>query len=964
MTSLFELGDYRIKAEIGHCFRCIIRCGKDPTILRVDQVEWTTDGTKLQLVDHSLIQSIFRESGTVSDLVQEFISSVKAFSVEREEYTKITSRNQLQSRGNEPTTSSPTRTSQSTEFDSDDEKSPEMSQESPVAGSGSGGDYLEAMKIKVKAAQTVTQTLLNLCIDLCRDDMTGLEMCKCRVCDGAIQLLGIVCKDSVRDERIAVVVDLLWTVLESYLGHAKYDDEIVGTRLDPTLTSLEVLDFEIAMKVLLKVLVQMLREGFRLEDKECRNEVAIVMTLISHFPPALPFFVQSGGLNALVTYSCVVEAGKKAWSFYSKPLANIRNFGGTSDIDLQFKQSLWLLVSNVLSANDPDMLVCVASSPLMSTMLQYLEFDSVDPHMRGGFHDTVGSQAPSEASPTSSKLSRSRLEASEGKSQSKDYKQAASLSSESRGDVSSNAFISLLTQSHLRSMQLVAMKFLAQNAVKIMGEFLRVDGPVRVLDVMIMYFRSAVDEHKAIVYHAVILLMKCASASNIVKLILEEENAIQSLLFLFESSDDDACRSQAIRLASFLCTGSKACQKQLRTQDGVKIIVNTIRTYAAGRRPLVGRKAGLKMGPKGDNSIEDPSEDPKTGDIPVLIAATLDCIRNGVLANSRSETVLAKEEGMDALMELLEVSPYVLRFPVLRLLSDLLENEQLVRYLQAWRSVKSIRSAAQLLAHSWLDDEVRLNTKRDNGIICNILDPLSNHDWAVDDSVKPYTDSTTFEESSRSLAVTRLADAILAGRKVTEGGVPSYIRAKVLDNDARGLIANVFQLLGVFDAYMVEPDSSAGSESGRGPNGTPRSGAASLGGEEVEGDADGAVPILRSSGMDLRLTPVEKQVVAIAHRYAILREGEWWTSVAGDLLAAQVRPIEADLTMMEQHLERYFDGAMEVQLHQMELLAEDKRLKQRQEDNFVRDLKELQYQQIKAEWLRRNGRNKVASRKK
>jgi hypothetical protein len=42
-------------------------------------------------------------------------------------------------------------------------------------------------------------------------------------------------------------------------------------------------------------------------------------------------------------------------------------------------------------------------------------------------------------------------------------------------------------------------------------------------------------------------------------------------------------------------------------------------------------------------------------------------------------------------LELLETSPCVLRFQVLRLLSDLLENNDMVVFVRAWRSPKTMR---------------------------------------------------------------------------------------------------------------------------------------------------------------------------------------------------------------------------------------------------------------------------------
>jgi len=117
------------------------------------------------------------------------------------------------------------------------------------------------------------------------------------------------------------------------------------------------------------------------------------------------------------------------------------------------------------------------------------------------------------------------------------------------------------------------------------------------------------------------------------------------------------------------------------------------------------------------------------------------------------------------------------------------------------------------------------------------------------------------------------------------------------------------------------------------------------------------MPMLNSSG-DLGLTPSDRQVLSMARKYHALREGEWWLRVQRELTELRVKPIEADLALIDSRLEHFFDASQAVQMEQMELFDEDQRTKKELEDQFMGHIITKKNQQIKAEWLKRNGRTK------
>jgi hypothetical protein len=468
---------------------------------------------------------------------------------------------------------------------------------------------MEALKLEVNSAQTLARVMLDLCMDFARFEGSATHMCKLRVCDGIVKFLSLhECEESKDTEPIAV--DLLWTVLDSYLMQARKD-----SKWDEYLSA-AIMDFEDAIAVLLEILLRLLRDGYRLSDKECRNEVAIVLTLLIHFPAASPFWIQSGVLITFVTYACVAEAGRRAWPFFPRPLAKSRNFANNFDIDIQFKQVLWMAISDILDLNDTEALCVVASSPLIPVLLSYLEHDSLDSSAvkSGG---SVAHESPNspngDINRTSAEFQKSSVTTLNSHTHVKSPLAALNSSSTTsvgtspngnhNGNLHSNAFISTLSLTQLREMQIQAVKFLSKNVCKCVGEFLRIQGIQRVLDCTVKYYTSTCPEHKSLIYYSLLLFKRCVLGSNIAKKILSEEDCVGVCLYLLNDSDEDSTRGIAARLISILCTAPnyhRICQEQLRTHEGIRVLVLAMHAYSEKRKPLVGKKSKVSELSKGE----------------------------------------------------------------------------------------------------------------------------------------------------------------------------------------------------------------------------------------------------------------------------------------------------------------------------------------------------------------------------
>jgi hypothetical protein len=755
---------------------------------------------------------------------------------------------------------------------------------------------------------------------------------------------GVNTEDSTeRDPKMPFCVDLLFTVLEAYLAKGNFDALAPLVKAEHPLLNAEIMDFEECVSVLLTVMLNLLREGYCLADKEVRNEVAIIFSMVTNFPAASSHFVASGALINMITYVCVAEAGRDYWKFYAQPLANNRYFVSIFDVDIQFKSVVLLAISDVLAYNDPDALLLAASSPLLPVLLMYLEADSLEPASRlsldSMYGDTNSSQFLAAASKSTigspSRLEMPTLERTHG--------------------TEKPHFIKQLSITQLRELQVIAVKFLALNANKVISEYVRLNGVMRIVSIIVHYCQSTLDEHRSIVFHSLLLLRNCLTSSRVTRKQLVEMHAIEPLLFLLKTAEEDQTRAMAARIISKLCSDNNAAaQGQLVEHHGLEIIIDTLHFYSIQRKALVGRKSGVYVPPSGNEDTNDLlGQDPNAGDVPTVLVATLDCLNRGLVGNEDSESYFADCEGVDKLLELLEVSPYTLRAPVLRLLSDLLENPLLVTFLMAWRSGKSMRSAPKLIAHAWVDEEVRLDGKRDKGgVLCNLSDPLGSHVWPTleADLAKvqgPNGELQTSQFSTRapllssSMSVSRLAEAINASKSMDHNSVPLNVRGKVLETDFRGVIAHIFHLIGIFEVdNMGSPLKS--------PDG------------ELQLDEVNKMLLSLVSSTVETLSPAENQVLAIAKRYATLREGKEWKKLAKKLHEEGIVPIEADQALVDEQLKKAFDAAFTVQLEQMDLQSDETKTSQLGETAFHENLIAMRSQTLRAEMIKRSKSNRSA----
>jgi len=527
-----------------------------------------------------------------------------------------------------------------------------------------------------------------------------------------------------------------------------------------------------------------------------------------------------------------------------------------------------------------------------------------------------------------------------------------------------------LPVTQLREFQVLAMTILAANAHRMMAEFLRIKGPTRALDVLCKYAQSPLPEHKSLVYHTFLLLNRNVMMSSIVNHRLENHDGIRVFLHFFEFSDDEAARAQSARIMTVMCRKSVKSQQQLRQIKGIAPLVHALQSYSERRHAVVGKLAGVSFSSLGGDSDQEAASgsDDNGGEMSVFAISILDCIHNAILGNEKSEVVFAQKEGIDALFDVLEVSPHIHRSMILRLICDLFDNHRLISYAYAWRSHKTMRSIGQLLAHCWMDEEVRIGCLRDkDGVICNIWNALGDHTWPVpeDSGSVLLTESGAPSPDGRSSTVARLNTAILAARVGSSGASLAALREKAQASDMRCVIAAIFQLLGFLASphpvdiggqpQQEHPEESAEEKlnSENSVKGFLRT--VTMVGENVGKAGKVMTP---EELADQNLSPTDRQVISLATRYGILREGQWWSEIRQSLADRNVVAVDEDTNLADAMTQRVFAAARAIQFEQMELGVVRLQDKQTEEDVFFNHIIQQKNQQIKSEYLKRKSGRK------
>jgi hypothetical protein len=403
----------------------------------------------------------------------------------------------------------------------------------------------------------LSSVLLYLCLDLSLDPPSAAIMCESSICDGAITLVQKDFRLNQRDPRILSSIELMWNVLEHFLEQFKSTNpspedmrNILSQYAD------RVVDFGRAITVLQSIVRFVLSDGFRLADKELRNEVVIILTMLAQFPSAVGYFIDAGLFHLLITYACIEEAGAHSWDAFSKDIGKYRNFATISDVDLEYKRGLWFIISELLRSNDTDALSIVASSPLYATMLIYLEQDSTEISKK------------TESSTMNDGLNLSTSLGTLGNNNIT-VVDTMNITDTSLVLDKKKTLINSLPLSKLRDFQQLAATFLLHNAPRGLDVFESLQGPIRVLSIVVKYCLSEIAEHKSLIFTCLMILHKCIVLSHSVRQFMEENSIMQTFLYVYQKTEQERTQAQALSLVATLCEDDNTPMQTLFDQLGM-----------------------------------------------------------------------------------------------------------------------------------------------------------------------------------------------------------------------------------------------------------------------------------------------------------------------------------------------------------------------------------------------------------
>ena len=680
-----------------------------------------------------------------------------------------------------------------------------------------------------------------------------------------------------RDSTLNMCVDILWNCLE----HAK-----TTIAEQPPASSRTKLVYKFrqanaqyclgpAIPALCTTFTDLLQRGFRNKDKETRNEVLILSSLIASNVCSHEYFLNSGYAKVMCVYATVAEVGRDPDGDGVDNVAHVdpHNFATVSPADIELKRILWGLLSD-LARKDKDILKVIVDSPLIETLLMYLDTD-----LDGdGIEDTPEYIDPEVAD-------EDKVD-DDGDGVDDALQEAAEI-----GGAGANNIISRIPRTQLRVLQQQVMAVLLNLAPRAPDKFRALGGHMITLKFLDWCGDSA--GNRDLVSGALMLLISVVGLPG-----LQEElaqlNAIRIMLGRFNDTNaPESLRADSVRIISRLCKNNKDNQEMFRRDLGIAPLIRELEEYTKHRRVICGKVKLNAMGTglakeskTKESSDDDESEGSLMGGsakekVSPLIAGVVDCIWNAVAGNNRCEARLLEVEGQDALLDLLEVCPVLMRNQICGVLADLSMNKRCIPYLTAWRSDRSMVSAIQLMMRVWEEEEVRKKVARADGVINNLWLPLGKHFVGAERPSRPVDYFNDFGKTGDDADADGVDDGLQTNEESGEVGVGTLAAFKKL-----------------------EKALAAGQKAGGNLEGALKK---MLKGEDVRGKIAGVIESVGWVESEQGLSAHEKMTLVVVKNWLVFTKASAWMSVRDLCVADGVKPIMADALLVGSHLEEAYN---------------------------------------------------------
>ena len=271
--------------------------------------------------------------------------------------------------------------------------------------------------------------------------------------------------------------------------------------------------------------------------------------------------------------------------------------------------------------------------------------------------------------------------------------------------------------------------------------------------------------------------------SEVIKKELTEEKLIDFLLEIINSNENSLeSREYAFNIISQMCIDNKLAQKEFRRKGGIEILQKNLNYQ---------------------NVLD------QIGNQKLFILVVLDCLWNSVIGNKRNEEQFIELDSLSTLFELLEQSDGFHIKIILSCIASLVDNKRSFSYFIQWKSkTNSNIDSTKLLINIYRMEDEKYGVKYENGILDVKNDrPLNPNTSYLIRKQQKIEDA---KKEKKRLRVTRQSnqDSFLGIKKTgtnnqiyrSEDFVESYLNHKITEItksfDLRETIFSIFYRIG------------------------------------------------------------------------------------------------------------------------------------------------------------------------
>lgn len=802
---------------------------------------------------------------------------------------------------------------------------------------------------RLKPSEQEKERLLHLevlrcTINLVRELSFSKENAKTLVKEGVplICVSTLAAETDYKEPIVANCIDIVWNLLETSSNAISSEIDVSRSRSKliekhRSTNCMRVLGVKKTFDVLRGVFEQTLVGGFRAKDKELRNNVLVVASILARHRPNHQFFISSGFLDSLLLYSTAPEIGLPT-------PAETHNFGTSSEHDFELKRLMWQLISD-LAMHRPDEPIglttgkahtAISQMPLTETLLMYMDMVKAGeealriwsvPQLRVLRIDACGLLGVLLHVPECAE----QFVALDGPHVVLNFLQSVTGSPISNGNNASD----LLNGSSANMQSTMTLRTAGSKEATLLRNVVH-DTEMELAAVRLLSHSSSQPE------------------ANIVSS-LGQNGAVMTMLNLFQADLGDDLGAIELRTQTINALGN-LCDPRGGSVDGK---IDPAREAACKKNQDELRRQGGILVLK-DSLVYDPLM-PASAE--VLLMMVIDTTWRSVIGNRKSEVRFIDNDGVDALLDLVEQVPSSMYRQILGALADLCQNRRTQSYYRAWRSSSSMQGASTILLRMWSAEELRLRVRNgERGMVANLDAPLKGdlrpsarpppapqrsdsagsygieddeEEEELDDVNVPGQIDRTGEpsleeelggltgEAKRSKLYKRLRRALLTAKDITvfsEKNDPgAEFRVAAEAKDLRMLVWAVFESVG-WENLGLENDDMC----------------------------DDIVLI----------------ALKCCKNYREFMLGESWNSVRTELRDLNIYPIKPDALLMETALENAYNAAMETKYEQSNLVQAIKEKNKEKEQEFYGNILRQQEQEVQAHLAAARAANPPARKKK